>query len=184
MGDQFEELRDFITRRMRMSHIYQPAMLLELLRHNGAATVTNIARALLARDVSQVEYYEQITKQMVGRVLTRHGLTERQGEAFSLVGFNKLMSDEIDTLSALCIEKIEEYVDRRGRRIWAHRIQADGYISGTLRYEVLKQAAFRCLLCGVSADEKALEVDHIIPRNAGGTDDMENLQPFATRATR
>jgi ATP adenylyltransferase len=40
----------------------------------------------------------------------------------------------------------------------------------------LKRAKFRCELCGVSADTKALEVDHILPRNHGGTDDLSNLQ--------
>jgi HNH endonuclease len=37
-------------------------------------------------------------------------------------------------------------------------------------------ARFRCELCGISATEKALEPDHIIPRNHGGTDDLANLQ--------
>jgi len=41
---------------------------------------------------------------------------------------------------------------------------------------VLKRAKFRCELCGISADVKALEVDHIRPRNRGGTDDPDNLQ--------
>jgi diadenosine tetraphosphate (Ap4A) HIT family hydrolase len=41
---------------------------------------------------------------------------------------------------------------------------------------VLKGAKFRCELCGISAQEKALEVDHIVPRNSGGTDDLSNLQ--------
>ena len=49
-------------------------------------------------------------------------------------------------------------------------------MSGTLRYEVLKRAKFRCELCGISAEERALEVDHIIPRNHGGTDEIANLQ--------
>jgi ATP adenylyltransferase len=40
----------------------------------------------------------------------------------------------------------------------------------------LKRSHFRCELCGVSADERALDVDHIVPRSAGGTDDPENLQ--------
>jgi 5-methylcytosine-specific restriction endonuclease McrA len=51
-----------------------------------------------------------------------------------------------------------------------------GHISGTLKYEVLKRAQFHCELGGVSADIQALEVDHIIPRKHGGTDDLENLQ--------
>ncbi len=48
--------------------------------------------------------------------------------------------------------------------------------SGTLRYEVLKRAKFHCELCGISAKEKALEVDHIVPRSKGGEDDISNLQ--------
>jgi diadenosine tetraphosphate (Ap4A) HIT family hydrolase len=40
----------------------------------------------------------------------------------------------------------------------------------------LKRAKYRCELCGASAEHKAIEVDHIIPRNHGGTDDLSNLQ--------
>lgn len=57
----FEELQDFISTKMRMSHIYQPVMLLELLTKQGAADSNTIARALLSQDQSQVEYYRQIT---------------------------------------------------------------------------------------------------------------------------
>ena len=51
-----------------------------------------------------------------------------------------------------------------------------GYVPGTLRYEVLKRARFRCELCGTSADVRALEVDHIVPRSKGGADGPDNLQ--------
>ena len=67
-------------------------------------------------------------------------------------------------------------MEQRGDRIWSHRKKSSGYVSGTLRYEVLKGAKFRCELCGISAQEKALEVDHIVPRNSGGKDDLSNLQ--------
>ena len=33
-----------------------------------------------------------------------------------------------------------------------------------------------CQLCGISIKKKPLEVDHIIPRNKGGSDDESNLQ--------
>ena len=53
-------------------------MLIELLKQDGSADVSDIAKALLVRDESQIEYYEQITKNMVGRVLTNNrGLTEK-----------------------------------------------------------------------------------------------------------
>jgi hypothetical protein len=51
-----------------------------------------------------------------------------------------------------------------------------GYVSDTQRYEVLKRAMFRCELCGATAEDRALEVDHIVPRNWGGSDDLSNLQ--------
>jgi ATP adenylyltransferase len=45
-----------------MSHIYQPVMLMSLLRNNGKASVTEIAKDFLSRDSSQIEYYEEIVK--------------------------------------------------------------------------------------------------------------------------
>ena len=174
---RFKDLQDFIRNKMRMSHIYQPVMLIELLRNRGSATVNQIARSLLDRDISQVEYYEHITKSMVGRVLTKNrGITEKQGDTYSLNGFGELTPDEVDQLVEDCSNRIDEYVTRRGEGIWSHRRKSSGYISGTDRYEVLKRAKFRCELCGVSAEEKALEVDHIIPRNKGGSDNLSNLQ--------
>ena len=174
---RFEELQDFIRNKMRMSHIYQPVMLIELLQNNGSATVNQIARSLLDRDISQVEYYEHITKSMVGRVLTKNrGITEKQGDSYSLNGFRELSQDEVNQLVEACIGRIDDYVGIRGEGIWSHRRKSSGYIPGTDRYEVLKRAKFRCELCGVSAEEKALEVDHIVPRNKDGSDDVSNLQ--------
>jgi diadenosine tetraphosphate (Ap4A) HIT family hydrolase/5-methylcytosine-specific restriction endonuclease McrA len=159
-----------------MSHIYQPLMLRKLLKRNGASTVTDIARALLAEDRSQVEYYEQITKNMVGRVLTANrGMTEKDGAIYRLKDFSRLSKQEVDDLIQLCEAKVAEYLEKR-EDPWSHRRKSAGYVPGTQRYEVLKRARYRCELCGVSAEHKALEVDHIIPRNKGGTDDTSNLQ--------
>jgi hypothetical protein len=50
-----------------------------------------------------------------------------------------------------------------------------GHVPRKDRYEPLKRAGFRCELCGVSADERALDVDHIHPRKHGSTDAAENF---------
>jgi len=71
---------------------------------------------------------------------------------------------------------VTEYLQRRGERVYDHRRTALGDISGTIRYEVLKRAGFRCELCGISAEERRLEVDHILPRKHGGEDVLENFQ--------
>jgi ATP adenylyltransferase len=113
---------------------------------------------------------------MVGRVLRNHGIVERDQKTYRLAGYENLSSDQVEELLALCQERLSIYLDKRGERVWEHRKQSSGYIPGTLRYEVLKSAGFHCELCGISADVKALEVDHITPRSKGGTDDLSNLQ--------
>lgn len=159
-----------------MSHIYQPVMIRHLLSHGGRSSLQEIATALLVEDQSQIEYYSQITNNMVGRVLRQRGVVAKRDREYELLGFSELSQSEIEQLVAVCNSRLSEYLESRGSAIWAHRRKSSGYVSGTLRYEVLKRAKFRCELCGISADEKALEVDHVVPRNNGGVDEISNLQ--------
>jgi hypothetical protein len=80
----FDTLRHFITSRMRMSHIYQPLMLKTMLERGGSASIRQIATAFLTEDESHIEYYEQIVKNMPGRVLAKHAIVERTGDRFRL----------------------------------------------------------------------------------------------------
>jgi len=173
---RFDDLVQFIERDMRMSHVYQPVMIRALLERGGHASHEDIARALLNEDRSQLEYYSDITRNMVGRVLTNHHIVTRDEGTYELVGYGKLTPAQVSKLKDACDRKLDEYVAKRGDKIWEHRRRSSGYITGTLRYEILKNAKFRCDLCGIPADERALEVDHITPRNKGGTDEISNLQ--------
>ena len=178
-SDNYTNLLEFITdkRRMRMSHIYQPVMLMTLLRNGGKASVEQIAKEFLVRDPSQIEYYAQITKVMPGRVLGKnHGIVDKLNNEYLLKGYETLRQDEIEELVQACQARLDDYLEKRGQAIFNHRRKSAGYIPGTLRYEILKKAKFRCELCGIPAEEKALEVDHIVPRNKGGSDDTSNLQ--------
>src|SRR5688500_5722777 len=84
-SDTYERLLRFIEHEMRMSHVYQPVMIRALLMHEGRASVRDIAKALLAEDRSQIEYYEHITRNMVGRVLTTsRGITGKIGQTYTL----------------------------------------------------------------------------------------------------
>jgi len=172
----FPDLKHFLIKRMRMSHIYQPMMLMTLLKEGGVASIETLSKKLLIEDKSQQEYYGNITRNMVGRVLNNHGIVQKDGEIFKLRNYETYTEDQRIELIQICQEKLNEYIEKRGKRIFEHRRKSAGYISGSIRYNVLKDAKFRCELCGVSADTKALEVDHIIPRNKGGTDDISNLQ--------
>lgn len=152
----YEELHEFILHKMRMSHIYQPVMLRALLENGGSCHQTDIAKALTMNDESQIEYYTQITNNMVGRVLRNHGIVARDKETrkYSLEGYSSLDEEQIDDLIQACSRRLESFLDARGKAIFDHRRKSSGYISGTIRYEVLKRAKFHCELCGVSADEK------------------------------
>lgn len=174
---KFEQLKQFILNDMRTSHIYQPVMLIELLKNNGSRTTTEIAKAFVNRDPTQVEYYSNIVKNMVGKVLTKNrGITYKDGEIYHLSGINDLSKDEREELIHLCQKRVEGYEAKRGEAIWKHRKRGHKPISGSVRYEVLKRAGFRCELCGISAEDKNLEVDHIHPKSLGGKDDLSNYQ--------
>jgi 5-methylcytosine-specific restriction endonuclease McrA len=183
----FQRLRDFMTTTMRTQHVYQPVMLKTLLVNGGQSTVHQIAAAFLALDQSQLDYYEVITKRMPGAVLRRHGIVEYDGrqDSFRLTHqVDELTATEREELIALCDSKLAEFMERRGSDLYAHREIALGDLSGTLRYQVLSRAGFRCELCGVPADEQALQVDHIVPRKHGGDDLIENLQALCHGAER
>jgi hypothetical protein len=76
----YEKLHKFISEEMRMAQVYQPVMLLELLKNNDEATVAQIAKAILDKDPTQIEYFSEIVKNVVGHVLTkRRGVVEERG---------------------------------------------------------------------------------------------------------
>lgn len=175
-----DQLKSYISQTMRMSHVYQPIMLRVLIDNGGSASVTDIAKALLSYDQSQVEYYELRTKNMVGRVLAQNEVVAPIKDGRKIVGYRlnaeSLSDDEKTELRQLCDERLDQYLDKRGGSIWQHRSIADGYVPGSVRYEVLKRAKYRCELCGAHEDQIALHVDHIVPRAKGGSDDISNFQ--------
>jgi len=173
----FSKLHQFITSEMRMSQVYQPVMLIELLKNNGIASVQQIAQSILNKDPTQIEYFSEIVKRVVGVVLTKNrGITEKTGDQYQLIGASKLTEDQINELITLCQSKIDEFEAKRGTSVWEHRRRGHRPISGSIRYEVLSRAKFRCELCGIPADEKNLEVDHIFPKSLGGKNDITNYQ--------
>ena len=175
---RYIEIKDFIQNRMKMSHVYQPVMLAALLKQSGTATSSEIASALLTKDQSQIDYYQHIVNGMVGKVLRNHNLVSKppRKSDYYLEGYNELNAEEVQQLIALCNEKLKDFESKRGDSVWEHRSRNRRLVSGTVRYSVLKRANYRCELCGIKADDKALEVDHIVPKSLGGADDITNYQ--------
>lgn len=91
---------------------------------------------------------------MVGRVLANRAVVKRERGDYELLGYDRLTAEQVQELKAICDRRLAEYIAKRGKAIWEHLRRSAGYISGTLRYEVLKTAKFRCELCGVPGDER------------------------------
>jgi len=100
---KFRELHTFISEEMRMAQVYQPVMLKQLLENNGEATVQQIAQAILDKDPTQIAYFSEIVKNMVGRVLTKNrGITEKDGNKYRLIGALDLTQEQVNELVKLC----------------------------------------------------------------------------------
>jgi diadenosine tetraphosphate (Ap4A) HIT family hydrolase/5-methylcytosine-specific restriction endonuclease McrA len=152
-------------------------MLIELIKGNGKSTGRKIAKSFLDYDETQIEYYQNITKQMPFKFLSKH-LKEikRDKENYTFEGFD-LTESQKQELIELCKEQLDKYINKRGiDNILQHRKKSSGYVSGSIRYEVLKRAKTKCEWCGISNEERAIEVDHIIPRSKGGKDELYNFQ--------
>lgn len=177
----FLRLQEFVLHRMRMSHIYQPLMLLELLSRQGPTQVQDIARRILGEDTTQIDYYIERVKRMVGLVLTRNGIRRYEQGHYELVGGDELSGEERELLMSLCRERLDRFREQRGNEVFAHRSRAREAVSGSIKYRVLTRARRRCECCGALEEQRALEVDHIIPKNLGGSDDISNLQGLCFR---
>ena len=174
--NKYHELAEYLSKRMRMSHVYQPVMIMKLLSNQGKAKADEIALDLVQNDLSQVEYYTERVNQMVGKVLRNNQIVAKEGGEYQLIGFEELSDDEREKLIELCAIKINEYKKKRGMMIWDHRRKNRSPIDGSIRYQVLNRANNVCELCGIPSDVRALEVDHIVPKNWKGPDELSNYQ--------
>lgn len=179
----FEDLKIFLTEKMRMSHIYQPLLIKSLLEVGGVATVRQLAIKFLSQDESQIMYYEKRLKEMPIRVLSSHEVIKRTGELVS-INIQKLTLEQKAELKQICETKIQEYIVSRGLGIWDYRLLDNEPVPDSLRYRILSEAKGRCTLCGVTKDERPLDIDHIIPRSRGGKTVYENLQVLCSKCNR
>lgn len=124
-----------------MSQVYQPVMLMQLLHNGGTATVRQIAQSILNKDPTQIEYFSEVVKNMVGKVLTNNrGITVKTGDTYKLIGCDALSAQETASLIALCQIKIDEFEGKRGDAAWEHRRRGHRPVSGSVRFQVLKRA--------------------------------------------
>lgn len=178
----FDDLKDFIHHRMRMSHIYQPLLIRTLLDSGGSATIRQLATSFVARDEALAKEYESTIKNMPLRILKKHGVVNQEGDLVKLAVGGVTLEQRAE-LSLLCEEKMQKFVKARGWKIWDYRLM-DEPVPASLRYQVLAAGDQRCALCGATADMRPLDVDHIVPLSKHGKTTLENLQVLCSKCNR
>ena len=168
-----QELTNFIAKKMKMSHVYQPLLIKTIVEAGGVATLNQVARAFAAADESQVQFYEKRIRQMPLAVLRRHKIVGVKNGVITLNVGSMSYVDRAEIVS-ICNQRISDFVNERGEGVWSGMMQLNP-VPQSIRYKVLARDR-KCCLCGNGPDGAPLEVDHIIPRSKGGSNNMENLQ--------
>ena len=179
----YDQLVDFLEHKMSMSHVYQPLLVRALVDAGGVATVRQLAQVFLVQDESQLLYYEKRIKEMPLKVLKRHEVITSDGQLVSLSA-KQLTLQQKAHIRMICEQKLQSFVQKRGIGIWDYRLLDEEPIPDSLRFLVLKAAGGRCQLCGISAKDRPLDVDHIIPRSRGGKTEIANLQALCSKCNR
>jgi ATP adenylyltransferase len=179
----FNELVEFIEQKMAMSHVYQPALIRALISAGGSATLRQLAQAFLCEDESQLIYYEKRIKEMPVKVLRKHGVITVEGQLVSLA-IPPLTIEQRARIRIACEQRLQAFVQKRGLAIWDYRLLEDDPVPDSLRFLALKAAEGRCQLCGATKNQRPLDVDHIIPRNRGGKNELANLQVLCSKCNR
>jgi ATP adenylyltransferase len=180
---KFEDLVEFVEKRMAMSHIYQPLLIRALVESDGSATLRQLAQAFLFQDESQLTFYERKIKQMPLPVLMKHGIVSRDGELVSLTT-PKMTYVQKAQVKMACEKRLQNFIQKKGLGIWDYRFLDTDPVPDSLRFKLLKEAGGRCALCGATKNERPLDIDHIKPRSRKGKNEEENLQVLCSKCNR
>ena len=151
------ELKTFLTDKMSMTEIYQPVIIKELLQNSGTCTKDQLAVALADYDLSVKDYYRKIVMRWPKITLTKHNVInyQREGEKWNLIA----SIQDRDELINICDRKIAEWLEKKRDQ------EKDPAVNQSKRYRVLKRAKSKCELCGIPAQLRPLDIDHIIPQS-------------------
>jgi ATP adenylyltransferase len=170
-------LKDFLLNKMKMSHIYQPVIIKQMLINDGKASLEEIAKILTTLDQEAVEDNIAKLKKYPKEVLNKHGVAKIEKNNYELT---VEYGDTKDNLIKICEEKILGYINSRGD----DPSTPNGWRAK--RVKLLIQNPY-CTLCGSRPDRNSdveLDIDHIVPVSKGGSDDESNLQVLCAKCNR
>ena len=154
MTSTYKELKQFIEKKMVMSDIYQPVILLELIESENSASKEQLARALMAADVANMTRWQKILMRYPKQVLSEHKILkyDSKTKTFNLL-VESLTPKQVSELSAILEKKIASYNKSKIVK------QAGA------KYKKLAAARGCCEACGAPGNKFQLQVDHIVPQS-------------------
>lgn len=156
----FSDLKKFMKDKMKMTRVYQPVVIKELLLNDGQCTKDQLAKTIVAYDLSAMDHYRRVVMRWPKRTLTTHGIIryEKSEGRFFL---ECAVRDDTERKKAveLCESYIQSWVENK--RIKEKSPEANA----SVRYRVLKTAKGKCVLCGISSSLRPIDVDHIVPQS-------------------
>jgi predicted house-cleaning noncanonical NTP pyrophosphatase (MazG superfamily) len=185
-------LLDFIKNKMRMSELYQPVIIKELLINKGVSSKQNLAAKLASYDRSIIEYYAKVLMRWPKKTLTKHGIVKynKTKKSFELTT-QKLSANELNEAILVCDQAINACLERHEQN------KLNDSIKSSVRYDILKKANGKCELCGISKELSPIDIDHIIPQSTANKNgkvrkngklipvhSTENLQALCFRCNR
>ena len=182
------ELVDFIEKKMRMSHIYQPLLIQSLVESGGQATLRELAVKFLSEEEAEIQEMMKTIKKMPVHVLSAKNKSRKKPIVEEKDGVVRLLAKPADLkeraeILGACAQRLHDYVAKRGEGIWDHK-WLDSPTGGSMRFKVLEAGGRRCALCGITSKDRALDVDHIVPHSKGGPSTFENLQILCSKCNR
>ena len=153
----FSELKSFLESKMKLSHIYQPLLIKNLLECDGISTIRQMAINFLLKDESQILYYEKVLKNMPIKVLVKHNVITKEGNLIKLKIGNLDLKQKAELIK-ICEEKLYSYIAKRGISIWDYKLLDECVVPDYSRDRTLKEYIEGCPFCeSVKASEKFID---------------------------
>jgi 5-methylcytosine-specific restriction endonuclease McrA len=160
-------------------------------RRNPYETVNEMRSLLEISELKHREYtihnaLEERTAQL-NDVEKRMIDVEQYKDALAVLGILRYVQNDVAALRREIIELREKNVDSERilsitRRLVTRITKMRKSIPKLLRLKILERDNYTCQLCGhIDPKDRGLNVDHIIPPGAGGTDDEANLRTLCVR---
>ena len=175
------KLTDFLLK-CRMTAVYQPVIIRELIWGDGKALISTLALAIAKEDPHILAYLESVVKRWPNSVLQKHGVCEfPRGADYALFAQGVDWKQDRDDALLLCNDLIAQWRARESNEMDV----SAGW--GRLRVQMISEHPW-CAYCGARPPHAMLDIDHIvastkmlkhIPKNS-----RSNLQVLCHRCNR